>query len=114
VSNTGDREGDEVVQLYVRDPVASVTRPVLELKGFARVGLQAGGSALVTFDLPSGQLGFYDHDLEYVVEPGWIEVLVGTSAADLVVAGSFTVVPDPDGRPVVKQFDGSVAVIPLP
>ena len=52
--------------------------------------------------------------LNYVVEPGSIEVLVGTSSADLQVAGSFTVVPDPDGRPVVKQFDGSSAVTPLP
>ena len=114
VTNTGDREGDEVVQLYVRDPVASVTRPMLELKGFARVGLPAGGSARVTFDLPVGQLGFYDRDLEYVVEPGSIDVLVGTSSADLDLAGSFTVVPDPDRLPVVKQFDGSSAVTLLP
>jgi beta-glucosidase len=114
VTNTGDRDGDEVVQLYVRDPVASVTRPVLELKGFARVGLPPGGSARVTFDLPVGQLGFYDRDLEYVVEPGSIDVLVGTSSADLDLAGSFTVVPDPDGLPVVKQFDGSSVVTPLP
>jgi len=114
VTNTGDRDGDEVVQLYVRDPVASVTRPVLELKGFARVGLPAGGSARVTFGLPVGQLGFYDRDLEYVVEPGSIDVLVGTSSADLDLAGSFTVVPDPDGLPVVKQFDGSSVVTPLP
>ena len=114
VSNTGKREGDEVIQLYVRDPVASVTRPVLELKGFARVGLPAGGSAQVTFELPVGQLGFYDRDMTYVVEPGSIEVLVGTSSADLQVAGSFTVVPDPLGGPVVKEFDGSSAVSPLP
>ena len=114
VSNTGAREGDEVVQLYVRDPVASVTRPVLELKGFARIGIPAGGSRRVTFQLPVGQLGFYDRDLDYVVEPGSIEVLVGTSSADLQVAGSFTVVPDPDGRPVIKLFDGSSAVTPLP
>jgi beta-glucosidase len=87
---------------------------VLELKGFARVGLPAGGAARVTFDLPVGQLGFYNRDLEYVVEPGSIDVLVGTSSADLEVAGSFSVVPDPDGRSVVKQFDGSSAVIPLP
>ena len=114
VSNTGKREGDEVVQLYVRDPVASVTRPVLELKGFARVGLPAGDSGQVTFHLPVGQLGFYDRDMNYVVEPGSIEVLVGTSSADLQVAGSFTVVPDPDGRPVVKEFDGSSDVSSLP
>ncbi len=114
VSNTGQREGDEVVQLYVRDPVASVTRPVLELKGFARVSLPAGGSRQVTFQLPIGQLGFYDRDMTYVVEPGSIEVLVGTSSVDLHVAGSFTVVPDPVGGPVVKEFDGSSAVTSLP
>jgi beta-glucosidase len=114
VTNTGDRDGEEIVQLYVRDPVASVTRPVLELKGFARVDLHAGGSARLTFDLPVGQLGFYNRDLEYVVEPGSIDVLVGTSSADLEVAGSFTVVPDANGRPVVKQFDGSSTVTPLP
>jgi len=114
VSNTGPREGDEVVQLYVRDPVASVTRPVLELKGFARVGLPAGGSRQVTFHLPIGQLGFYDREMTYVVEPGSIEVLVGTSSADLQVAGSFIVVPDPAGGPVVKEFDGSSAVSAAP
>lgn len=96
VTNTGDNDGDEIVQLYVRDPVASVTRRVLELKGFARVGLPAGGSARVTFDLPVGQLGFYNSGLEYVVEPGSIDVLVGASSADVVVAGSFTVVPGCD------------------
>ena len=114
VSNTGSREGDEVVQLYVRDPVATVTRPVLELKSFARVAVPAGGSRQVTFHLPVGQLGFYDRDMTYVVEPGSIDVLVGTSSADLQVAGSFTVVPDPDGGPVVKEFDGSSAVTSLP
>ncbi|HEU5111892.1 MAG TPA: glycoside hydrolase family 3 N-terminal domain-containing protein, partial [Acidimicrobiia bacterium] len=62
VTNTGDMDGDEVVQLYVRDPVASVTRPVLELKGFARVGLPARGSARVSFEVPVGQLGFYNRD----------------------------------------------------
>jgi beta-glucosidase len=90
-----------------------VTRPVLELKGFARVGLPAGGSALITFHLPVGQVGFYNRDLEFVVEPGSIDVLVGTSSANLEVAGSFTVVPDADGRPVLKQFDGSSTVTAL-
>ena len=58
VTNTGDRDGDEVVQLYVRDPRASVTRPVLELKGFVRVALDAGQSRRITFSTPVGQLGF--------------------------------------------------------
>ncbi len=62
VTNTGDRDGDEVIQLYVRDPIATVTRPVLELKGFVRVRLAAGESRTVTFETPLGQVGFYDRD----------------------------------------------------
>ncbi|MDF2733318.1 MAG: beta-glucosidase, partial [Desertimonas sp.] len=109
VTNTGDRDGDEVVQLYVRDPAASVTRPVLELKGFVRVGLAAGDSRRVTFGTPVGQLGFHDRDLAYVVEPGTIDVFVGTSCVDLVEAGTVTVVADsPD--PPSKAFDGTVTV----
>ncbi|HEY8545814.1 MAG TPA: glycoside hydrolase family 3 N-terminal domain-containing protein, partial [Acidimicrobiales bacterium] len=110
VTNTGDRDGDEVVQLYVRDPVASVTRPVLELAGFARVALAPGEARTVTFTTPVGQLGFHDRRLAYVVEPGELEVLVGTSSAELVPAGSVTVVADPAGRPPEKAFDGTVAV----
>ncbi|OFW54299.1 MAG: beta-glucosidase [Actinobacteria bacterium RBG_16_70_17] len=110
VTNTGDRSGDEVVQLYVRDPEAAVTRPVLELKGFARIGLEPGESKVVTFQLPVGQVGFYDREMQYVVEPGVVEVFVGTSARDLVPAGTFTVAPDPAGLPVVKVFDGSVSI----
>jgi beta-glucosidase len=113
VSNTGDRDGDEVIQLYTRDPVASVTRPVLELKSFSRLHLEAGASCQVTFRVPVGQLGFYDRHLEYVVEPGAIEVLVGTSSANLALAGTLTVVPDPDG-PVVKRFQGTTEILALP
>jgi beta-glucosidase len=108
VSNTGDRDGDEVVQLYVRDPRATVTRPVLELKGFVRVGLGAGEAATVTFETPVGQLGFYDRDLAYVIEPGEIEVFVGTSSADLVAAGTVTVTAD--GNPPAKVYEGNVTV----
>jgi beta-xylosidase len=110
VSNTGDREGDEVVQLYVRDPYATVTRPVLELKGFVRVTLPAGGSRRVTFDVPVAQLGFHSRDLDYVVEPGVVEVFVGTSSADLIEAGPVTVVADPAAGPPEKAFDGWVTV----
>jgi beta-glucosidase len=110
VTNTGARDGDEVVQLYVRRPQASVTRPVLELKGFARVGLEAGDSRTVTFSVPMGQLGFYDRGLAYVVEPGVFEVFLGTSSEDLLPAGSITVVPAPSGLPVVKAFEGAVRI----
>jgi beta-glucosidase len=109
VSNIGDRDGDEVVQLYIRDPRASVTRPVLELKGFVRVPLAAGDSRVVTFTTPVGQLGFYDRRLDYVVEPGEIEVFVGTSSTDLLDAGTVSVVSDP-ASPPAKLFDGTVAV----
>jgi beta-glucosidase len=112
VANTGERDGDEVVQLYVRDPQASVTRPVLELKGFVRVEVRAGASKRITFRLPVGQLGFYDRQLRYVVEPGEIEVMVGTSSQELVHAGTFTVIADPSGPPV-KRFEGTVAVADL-
>ena len=111
VANTGDRAGDEVVQLYVRDPVASVTRPVLELASFARVELAAGEARTVTFVTPVGQLGFYDRQLAYVVEPGRLDLFVGTSSADLVEAGHVTVVADPTGRPPGKAYDGSVTIV---
>ena len=110
VTNIGDRDGDEVVQLYIRDPIASVTRPVLELKGFARVAVPVGHSRRISFRLPTGQVGFYGRDMRYVVEPGLIEVLVGTSSQDLHHAGSFTVVPDPSSLPPTKAFEGKVEV----
>jgi beta-glucosidase len=108
VTNTGARRGDEVVQLYARRPRASVTRPVLELKGFKRVAVEPGQRRTVTFEVPAGQLGFYDHDMEFVVEPGEVELLVGQSSADLVEAGSVTIVPA--ATPPVKAFDGVVTI----
>jgi beta-glucosidase len=110
VTNTGEVDGDEVVQLYVRDQEASVTRPVLELKAFTRVEVSAGETKRVGFRLPVAQVGFYDRDMRYVVEPGVIELLVGTSSRDLLEAGTFTVTPDPSGMPPEKEFQGSVEV----
>ena len=110
VSNIGARDGEEVVQLYVRDPSASVTRPVLELKSFVRVELSPGGSRRVTFDVPVGQLGFHGRELDYVVEPGAVEVFVGTSAAELVAAGTVTVVADSSAPRPEKAFDGWVTL----
>jgi beta-glucosidase len=81
--NTGSRDGSEVVQLYLRDPVAQVTRPVRQLTGFARVPLPAGGAAGVRFRVHADRTAFTGRDLRRIVEPGDIEVLVGTSAADL-------------------------------
>jgi len=92
VSNTGSRRGDEVVQLYVRDEFASVPRPVQELKGYLRLTLEPGERRRVTFHLPVNQLAFYTHDFELVLEPGRIEVLVGSSAGDIRLRGDFEIV----------------------
>ncbi len=110
VANTGGREGDEVVQLYIRDPQASITRPELELKSFVRVALEAGESKRVTFHVPVAQLGFYDRELSYVVEPGTIELYVGRSSIDLLTAGAVTVVQGQTSAQTAKAFDGSVTV----
>lgn len=93
VVNTGERAGDEVVQLYVRDVVSSVTRPVKELVGFERVTLAPGERRTVTFDVGPAQLRFYDRAMRRVVEPGDFEILVGTSSADLQSI-TLTVVPE--------------------
>ncbi|MCA9949527.1 MAG: glycoside hydrolase family 3 C-terminal domain-containing protein [Anaerolineales bacterium] len=85
VANVGEVDGDEVVQLYVRDKVASVTRPTKELKGFKRVSVAAGSRQTVIFTLFVNQLGFYNQTMEYVVEPGTIEIMVGTSSEDLLL-----------------------------
>ncbi|HEV2882773.1 MAG TPA: beta-glucosidase BglX [Pyrinomonadaceae bacterium] len=91
VENTGARAGDEVVQLYVRDVAASVTRPVKELKGFERVTLAPGERRRVEFRLTPEHLGFYDRALRFTVEPGEFKVFAGTSSANGLEA-SFTVV----------------------
>jgi beta-glucosidase len=110
VANTGERNGDEVVQLYTRDPSASLTRPVLELKAFSRVSVPAGEARRVVFTVPVRQLGFYDRNLRYVVEPGEIEVHVGTSAVALTHAGSFEIVTH-DGAVEVEQSFASRVVV---
>ena len=83
VTNTGDRVGDEVVQLYVQDEVASVTRPLKELKGFSRVTLRPGERRAVTFWLRADDLAFYDALARRVTEPGFFKVFVGTSSASV-------------------------------
>jgi beta-glucosidase len=82
VSNTGGRAGHEVVQLYLRDRVSSVTRPVKELKGFAKVFLRPGERTTVTFDITPEALAFHDLEMREVVEPGEFSVMVGTSSRD--------------------------------
>ena len=80
VTNTGRRAGDEVVQLYIHDLVSSVTRPVLELKDFRRVSLAPGESQTVTFTLTPDKLAYFNLNMERAVEPGWFDIMVGTSS----------------------------------
>jgi len=90
VTNAGPRDGEEVVQLYVRDVVASVTRPVKQLVGFARVALAAGAATRIRFTLDVSQLAFFDAAMRFVVEPGEFEIMVGASSADLRLHGRCT------------------------
>jgi beta-glucosidase len=83
VRNTGARAGDEVVQLYVQDQVASVARPDQMLAGFARVELDPGQARQITFALHPSRLAFYDPQMRFVVEPGTFRFGVGSSAADI-------------------------------
>ncbi len=82
VTNTGDVEGSEVIQMYIRDCFSSVTRPVKELKGFKKVWLKPGETRTVTIPITKKSLAFYDAHMEYVVEPGDFEVMIGTSSRD--------------------------------
>ncbi len=92
ITNTGDRDGVEIAQMYLRDCVSSVARPVKELKGFERVALRAGESKDVTFDITPDRLAFYDIDMKRTVEPGDFEVMVGGSSEDAaLLKATFTV-----------------------
>jgi len=88
VTNTGQVKGEEVVQLYLRDVVASVVRPVKELKGFEKIQLDPGASHTVSFTLTENELGFYDAKYNWVVEPGEFKLLVGGNSVD-GLTGSF-------------------------
>lgn len=83
VKNTGKYDADEVVQLYIRDVVASISRPVKELKGFERISLRSGESRDVNFTIDVDMLKFYNSDLQYVAEPGDFEVMVGGNSRDV-------------------------------
>lgn len=83
VTNTGSRDGAEVVQLYIRDLVGSVTRPVKELKGFEKIFLKAGESRKVSFSITPELLKFYNYDLQFVCEPGDFDVMIGGNSRDV-------------------------------
>jgi len=82
VSNIGNRAGDEVMQMYIRDKVSSVTRPVKELKGFQRISLEPGQKKTLSLQITPEHLAFYNIDMKYVVEPGEFEIMIGNSSRD--------------------------------
>ena len=91
VKNVGDRAGAEVVQLYVEDVISSVSTPVQELRGFAKITLEAGEMKACSFKLTPADLALYNANLERVVEPGQFRVMVGASSADIRLRGEFRV-----------------------
>jgi beta-glucosidase len=82
VTNIGNRAGTEVVQMYIRDRVSSVTRPVKELKGFSKITLAPGETKTIALEITAESLAFYDVDMKYGVEPGEFEIMVGNSSRD--------------------------------
>ena len=91
VTNTGNRDGEEVVQLYLRDEIGSVETPHMQLRGFKRIALKRGESAKVRFDLRFDDLALYNHDLQQVVEPGTWQVMVGAASNDIRLKGRFEI-----------------------
>jgi beta-glucosidase len=91
IKNTGKVEGTEVVQLYLRDVIASVTTPVKSLKGFKRVTLKPGESGIVQFKIDNKELMLWNREMKQVVEPGEFIVMVGSSSQDIRAKGSFYV-----------------------
>jgi beta-glucosidase len=91
VANSGARAGDEVAQLYIRDILASVARPVMELKGFRRIHLEAGERKDVSFTLGPGDLRMLDRDMKWIVEPGTFRIMIGSSSKDIRLRGELVV-----------------------
>jgi beta-glucosidase len=109
VTNTGEWSGDEVVQLYVRHPDATVPRPIKELKGFQRITLGPGECKTVTFLLHTHQIGYYDESMCYTVWPGMVEVMVGNWSQNLPLIGQFEIVGE--RAEVSKVFFSQVKAI---
>lgn len=91
IKNSGERVGDEIAQLYIRDKIASLTRPVKELKGFKRISLEPGESKNIIFRLSADQLAFYDQDMDLIIEPGTFEVMLGSSSENIRQSKKFEI-----------------------
>ena len=92
ISNTGKYEGEEIVQLYVRDKVGSIARPVKELKDFSKIKLNAGESKTIKFVITKEKLSFYNQQLQWVAEPGDFDLMIGASSADIRLKDSFELI----------------------
>jgi beta-glucosidase len=92
VKNTGSREGVEIVQIYIRDLVSSVTTYEKNLRGFARVNLRPGETKMVTFTLNPSDLSLWDRNMKFVVEPGMFRVMVGASSENIRLSSEFEIV----------------------
>jgi len=92
VTNTGSYDGEEIVQLYLRDLVGSIVRPVLELKDFKKVMLKAGESTTVTFKIDKEKLSFFNQQLHWVAEPGEFDIMIGASSRDIRLKDRFELV----------------------
>ncbi|NLJ49593.1 MAG: beta-glucosidase [Candidatus Atribacteria bacterium] len=94
VKNVGHQAGDEVIQLYIQDPIASLVRPVKELKGFKRIHLEPDEERTIVFTLFPDQLAFYDEYMRFIIEPGLFNVMVGSSSEDIRLSGQFEVIKE--------------------
>ena len=101
IENVGEVAGEEVVQLYTHDEFASIPRPVKELKGYQRVNLEPGQKKKITFHLPADQLAFYDTNLDLILEPGRIFLMIGSSSEDIRLEGDFVILGE--GKIPVKK-----------
>jgi len=108
LANIGDREGDEVAQLYIRKAVASVTRPVKELKGFVRITLKPREKRRVIFKLPTEQLAFYNREMKFVIEAGTYHVMVGSSSQDIRLVSEFKVTSTKEVSPRTLKFTETI------
>ena len=108
ITNTGDRAGDEVVQLYARNETGSGTRPLKELKGYQRLHIQSGATRTVSFDLAISHLATIGRDMRWVVEPGRVQLMVGNSSANLPLTAAMDIVGET--REVDRVFSSSTVV----
>ncbi|MEI6059314.1 MAG: glycoside hydrolase family 3 N-terminal domain-containing protein [Bacteroidota bacterium] len=92
ITNTGKYDGEEIVQLYLKDKVGSITRPVKELKDFRKIGLKAGESKTLTFKIDKEKLSFYNQNLKWVAEPGDFELMIGASSEDIRLRNNFELI----------------------